>query len=252
MAKKYYAVKQGKVPGVYLSWEDCKAQVHGYSGAIYKSFPTAEAAMAFVTGEKGEQEMTLKPDCFGRGDDRKVQGDTAMNSSGSNFDPEDPMAEHLELGEETADDLHKAEQLTAYVDGSYHSSTGEFSYGVVLLENGSEHCFCKKMDDPELAVMRNVAGEIKGAEAAMRYAVDHGYSQITIYHDYEGIARWCTGDWKANKSGTKAYKAYYDSISRQIQVSFRKVKGHSGDKYNDMADRLAKQALGIADRREGQ
>lgn len=251
MAKKYYAVKQGKVPGVYLSWEECKAQVHGYSGAIYKSFPTAEAAMAFVAGQRGEQEMLLEPDCFKGGEDGMAQRDKGGNSGRSDFATEDSVAEHLELREETVEDLRKAEQLTAYVDGSYHSSTGEFSYGVVLLENGSEHCFCEKMDDPELAAMRNVAGEIKGAEAAMRYAVDHGYSQITIYHDYEGIARWCTGDWKANKSGTKAYKAYYDSISRQIQVSFRKVKGHSGDRYNDMADQLAKQALGIADRRDG-
>lgn len=212
MAKKYYAVKQGKVPGVYLSWEECKAQVHGYSGAVYKSFPTEEAARAFVTSS-----------------DRKV------------LDSEGFVAEYMEQKE----DLQKVEHITAYVDGSYHSGTGEFSYGVVILQNGSEHCFCEKMDDPELSGMRNVAGEIKGAEAAMRYAVEHGCTQITIYHDYEGIARWCTGDWKANKSGTKAYKAYYDSISGQIQVTFQKVKGHSGDKYNDMADRLAKQALGI-------
>ncbi|MDE6568879.1 MAG: reverse transcriptase-like protein [Lachnospiraceae bacterium] len=135
--------------------------------------------------------------------------------------------------------------LVAYVDGSYYSATGEFSYGVVILYNGLEYYFNEKMSDPELAAMHNVAGEIKGAEAAMRYAVEHGYSQITIYHDYEGIARWCTGDWKANKSGTQAYKAYYDSISDRLQVRFEKVKGHSGDKYNDMADRLAKQALGL-------
>ena len=37
MAKKnYYAVKQGKVPGIYRTWDACKAQVHGYPGAIYK------------------------------------------------------------------------------------------------------------------------------------------------------------------------------------------------------------------------
>ena len=25
MASKYYAVKKGKVPGIYLNWNDCKA-----------------------------------------------------------------------------------------------------------------------------------------------------------------------------------------------------------------------------------
>ena len=41
---------------------------------------------------------------------------------------------------------------------------------------------------------------------------ERGCRELTIYHDYEGIARWCQGDWKANKEGTKAYKAYFDSI----------------------------------------
>lgn len=199
MAKKFYAVKQGRAPGVYQSWEECKAQVDEYSGAIYKSFPTAAEALAFVTGM--QQEKTIQ------------QSDS--------------------------------QGLTAYVDGSYHSGTGEFSYGVVILQDGEEICFQEKLSDPDLAAMRNVAGEIKGAEAAMRYALEHGYHEISIYHDYEGIARWCTGEWRANKSGTQAYKAYYDSICGQLQVHFQKVKGHSGDKYNDMADRLAKEALGI-------
>ena len=39
MAKvKYYGVKKGLVPGVYTSWDECKAQVDGFSGAEYKSF----------------------------------------------------------------------------------------------------------------------------------------------------------------------------------------------------------------------
>lgn len=93
--------------------------------------------------------------------------------------------------------------------------------------------------------MRNVAGEIKGAEAAMQYALDKSLPAIEIYHDYEGIAKWCLGEWKTNKEGTKAYKAFYDEASRRVRISFVKVTGHSNDKYNDMADELAKEALGI-------
>lgn len=44
MASKYYAVKKGKVPGIYLNWNDCKAMVDGYQGAVYKSFKTIEEA----------------------------------------------------------------------------------------------------------------------------------------------------------------------------------------------------------------
>ena len=53
------------------------------------------------------------------------------------------------------------------------------------------------------------------------------------------------GAWKANKTGTKAYQALYRQMSQNVAISFVKVKGHSNDTYNDIADGLAKQALGI-------
>lgn len=50
MAKKekFYTVWKGKRPGVYATWEDCKAVITGYTGAQYKSFSTfAEAKKAY-------------------------------------------------------------------------------------------------------------------------------------------------------------------------------------------------------------
>lgn len=45
MAKKnFYTVWNGVTPGVYSTWDKCRAQVEGYEGAIYKSFPTLELA----------------------------------------------------------------------------------------------------------------------------------------------------------------------------------------------------------------
>lgn len=47
MAKKkknFYTVWNGVVPGVYSDWKECKHQIDGYDGAIYKSFPTQEEA----------------------------------------------------------------------------------------------------------------------------------------------------------------------------------------------------------------
>ena len=45
MAKnKFYVVWHGVTPGIYTSWAECKAQVNGCEGAIYKGFPTREEA----------------------------------------------------------------------------------------------------------------------------------------------------------------------------------------------------------------
>jgi ribonuclease HI len=48
MKKKFYVVWQGRQPGIYENWSDCKDQIHGYQGAKYKSFKTlVEAQAAF-------------------------------------------------------------------------------------------------------------------------------------------------------------------------------------------------------------
>lgn len=216
MATKYYGVQKGRSTGVFLSWAECQKQVTGFPGALFKSFTTWEEAETYVKGQAAE-----------------------VTDSATELLAKEPGA------------------LIAYVDGSFHGETGAFSYGMVLLmltevtgkgmsdTDIAEQTFYESFLDEELASMRNVAGEIKGAEAAMRYAVEHGYHKLYIFHDYEGIAKWCQGAWKTNKEGTKAYKAYYDSIQDKLQVIFVKVAAHTGDKYNEMADTLAKKALGI-------
>ena len=136
-------------------------------------------------------------------------------------------------------------EAVAYVDGSYNAGTGEFACGAVIFYQGEAFEISQKFNDPDLAAMRNVAGEIKGSEAAIAFCLEREIQSLEIHHDYEGIAKWCTGEWKANKEATKAYRQYYLASSQRLQITFVKVKGHSGDQFNDRADRLAKDALGI-------
>ena len=215
MAQKFYAVKQGRKTGIFTTWDDCKAQVQGYSGAIYKSFPTLAEAQGYLWGA-GE-----------------AGGNGADNPGGTQEDILNPDA--LSDGE-----------MVAYVDGSFHLEKRMFAYGAVIFYNGKEYRFAGSDADMELAEMRNVAGEIRGAEKAMAFALEEGAEVLHIYHDYEGIARWCTGEWQAKKTGTQQYREFYrKAVATGLSVKFHKVKGHSGDRYNDLADKLAKEALGI-------
>lgn len=64
--KKFYVVWQGKHPGIFESWKDCKAQIEGYKGAQYKSFATFEEAKKAYNGNyqdykgkpKGKSELS--------------------------------------------------------------------------------------------------------------------------------------------------------------------------------------------------
>ena len=133
----------------------------------------------------------------------------------------------------------------AYVDGSFKEETNEYSFGVVLLHEGKEYHFKKSFPSDELSSMRNVAGEIKAAGFIILYCLNRGLNKLTIYHDYEGISKWYQNEWKANLYGTKKYQEFANEVRNQIDVKFVKVKSHSNDHYNDIADRLAKEALGI-------
>ncbi|KIV99967.1 uncharacterized protein PV09_08478 [Verruconis gallopava] len=48
---KFYAVKAGHKPGIYHTWADCKEQITGYKGAIYKSFVSLTDAEAYIKGD---------------------------------------------------------------------------------------------------------------------------------------------------------------------------------------------------------
>ena len=203
MAKKYYAVRVGKTPGIYLTWDDCKSMVDGYPGAKYKSFGNLAEAEAFLEGVSYVKEG------------------------------------QMELAFETE------EKPYAFVDGSYNVVTGVYGYGGFLVSGGQKHILQGAGDEEEMASMRNVAGEILGSMAAVEKALELGIKELVMYYDYMGIEMWATGAWKRNKTGTIAYYDYMQSIKSQINITFEKVKGHSGIEGNEEADRLAKEAAGV-------
>lgn len=202
MAKaKFYAVKAGRQKGIFLSWDDCKNSISGYSGAKYKSFPTRAEAEAFLN-------------------------DTSPQSRNSSFSSEN-LPENY-----------------AFVDGSFNPETFEYGYGGFLVSHGEKYTL-QGSDFGELSSMRNVAGEIEGAMAAILKAQELGLAQLTIFFDYQGIAAWADGAWSANKEGTKRYKNFVKEARKTMEISFIKVAAHSGIEGNEEADRLAKEAVGL-------
>lgn len=141
--------------------------------------------------------------------------------------------------------LSRKKKAYAFVDGSYNKYTKVYGYGGYLIdESGVKHLLQGNGSDPEMSSMRNVSGEILGAEAAMRKAEQLGISELDIYYDYTGIEAWVTGKWHANKEGTQRYRDIMRNS--RLKINFVKVKGHSGVDGNEEADRLAKKAVGIS------
>lgn len=181
-----------------------------------------------------QQNINGFPGAEYKGFSTKEEAETFLNNEDSSQD-------------NTIKKILSSSEAVAYIDGSFNTSTNEYSCGVVIFFDGGEEHLSQKFNDPDLATMRNVAGEIEGAKMAIKFCIDNKIQSVDIFYDYEGIEKWCTGAWKANKPGTIEYKKYYNSVKNLLQITFVKVKGHSGNTYNDLADSLAKAAVGIGE-----
>ena len=146
------------------------------------------------------------------------------------------------VGEEQA---VKYDIPTCYIDGSYDATTGCYSFGGVLIIDNIDYQFNKKFEADEYSSSRNVAGEIKGASYIINHCIKNNIKEMNLYYDYAGIEQWYNGSWQAKMPIAIKYVEFVNSIKDKIKVNFIKVKSHSNDKYNDLADSLAKKALGI-------
>lgn len=134
--------------------------------------------------------------------------------------------------------------VTAYVDGSYNDSIKKYAFGCVFLtEDGRIYLALGNGDNEQSLKQRNVSGEMLGAMYAVVCAIKSGYSAIDIYYDYSGIEMWVTGGWKARNELTRKYAASMRKWGEAIKIRFHKVEGHTGVRYNELADKTAKRGL---------
>lgn len=209
-AKKFYAVRKGHSVGIFESWEECKAAVEGFSGAEYKGFTNRAEAEEYLG-------VVASACSFAQVEDA-------------------PVARH---NESIAPDT-----LITYVDGSYEHSLEKYAFGCVfLMPDGTIYVENGSGNNPESAKLRNVTGEMLGAMFAVRFAIKNGFKKVEIRYDYEGVEKWVIGAWKSKTELTQKYALSMQMWQAQIQMSFTKVTAHSNVYYNEMADRLAKQAL---------
>jgi len=215
-AKKYYAVKKGKVTGIFNNWKDCKASVDGVTGAVYKGFGSLEEAKDFL-GDYAPGDHVLSEHA-------------GTESQSEKQVPADPS------------------KILVYVDGSYEHKIKKYSFGCVfILADGRVFTESGNGDNPDSLKLRNVTGEMLGAMFAVKFAMVNGFSEIEICYDYVGIEKWVTGSWKSKTELTIKYAQAMQEWSRQIKIKFTKVAAHTNIYYNEMVDQLAKDALRSGD-----
>lgn len=200
MTSKYYAVRAGRKPGIYLSWPDCQAQTKGFKGAQFKSFESEAEARAYLKDNAIEENMVT-----------------------------------IEV-----DELFTEGLLCAYTDGSFEKGCPPKSgYGISFVRDGQEigHEFGPS---PEHTDLWNVGAELKAATRAIDMAIAMGEPELVICHDLKNIQMWGDGLWKCNNDATQTFREHVQEARENgLTVVFGWVRGHCGDTYNEKADRYA-------------
>jgi ribonuclease HI len=137
--------------------------------------------------------------------------------------------------------------VTLYTDGGCRGNPGLGGWGAVLLYG--EHRKELKGSEPDTTNNRmELLAAIEGLKALNRDV------SVNLYTDSkyvkQGITQWII-NWKKNGWKTAAKKPVknqdlWQELDDQMQkhdVSWHWVKGHAGDKYNELADQLANQAM---------
>lgn len=139
-----------------------------------------------------------------------------------------------------------------YTDGSYNHTAGVVGWAYIILIDGCPPIYTKGFidDNKDIIAMRNYSGELIAAMAAVQHIIEEeksiGIDQVTIYHDYEGVGAWPTGKYKKPKNNfSRYYRDKMNMVNKILNINYIHIKSHSGNKWNEKVDQLAKEACGL-------
>lgn len=229
---KLYAVHKGRKPGIYTTWEECKKQIDGYSGPIYKKFDNRSGAELFL--KNGFNQKSLDKFCKKQNIIKKVD----------------------QKNEKILDDLLKDQEnrVFIYTDGScirFKNSITKAGYGIYIPEKNiriSEPLLNQKQTNnrAELTSILECIKYLNNDELKKELVIitDSAYSMYIFDktgENYEKNNFMKDGQQVLNKDLViRALK-----MKRTYNVKLVKVRAHTSkndihSKNNEVVDKLAK------------
>ena len=146
--------------------------------------------------------------------------------------------------------------MIIYTDGSAHPNPGPGGFGVIVLDNDEkiQYIYNKQFEKEKVT---NNQMELKAIlYAFLNYGVNINTNEFTnnipiVYSDSNYCVQtfnswmfsWANNGWiKSDKKipeNLDLIKAYYNWYQKGYRIDLRKVKGHNGVKWNELADLLA-------------
>lgn len=210
--KKFYAVRKGHEPGIYTQWSEAERQVKGFGGAQFKSFPTRVEAEKYL------------------------------------IDGPAPVKKGVKQTKKLSSEKPADGECHIYTDGGAIGNPGPGGYGIVLLRGE-----VKKEWSKGYRLTTNNRMELLACIVALKKFEKTG-EKITLFSDssyvVNGMSKGWVKTWKKNgwrKSDKQPvlnqdlWQEIYE-LAKDFDITFRWVKGHAGNEYNERCDKLANSA----------
>ncbi|BDZ30712.1 ribonuclease H family protein [Lactiplantibacillus brownii] len=230
MAKlKFYAVRVGRKPGIYRSWEDCQAQINHYSGAQYKSFLTREAATDYLNSQAPTKSGQLRAK-------KAIPDKTQVTSSAAVVvytDGGNRNTGNVQGGQvKPTDKSAWAFQMTA-ASKTVTGTSGEW---------GATN---NRMEIMALLQALSYLIETKQTETPILIVMDSKYVLDAIQKGW--LTGWEKRGWRRAGNqpleNSELWRLMAQSLQQFSKLSFKWVKGHATTDGNNLVDHLLNETM---------
>ncbi|XP_061757117.1 ribonuclease H1 isoform X2 [Nerophis ophidion] len=242
----FYAVRKGLKPGVYNSWDECKAQVDKFPAAAFKKFASEKEAWTFVRGVEpsGDPHVNKGPEPLEY---------IPLGKKRSRVEEEEvvPCKRVKETDSSSSDGFtYMGNAVVVYTDGCC-TSNGKFGARAGIgVYWGPQHRLnvAKRLQGRQT----NQRAEIQAACEALQQAKKENIEKLLVYTDsmftINGVTKWVK-NWKLNgwrlKSGSPVVNKddfeKLDRLNQELEVVWMHIPGHAGYSGNEEADRLSRE-----------
>lgn len=219
MASKFYAVRKGKKPGIYSTWDECKNQVNGFPGAEYKSFKTKSEANAYMGLSQPAKNIAPKI---------TKSGSITLYSDGGSRNHGNKLGQHVKDDDKAA-------------------------WAYLIIKDGKKHY----ASDGEFGATNNKM-EVLGLVNALQYIIEQGWQNESINaildskYVLDSITKgwlnsWRRRGWKKSDGTIIKNKNEFMQLSALLgqfkHLNFKWTKGHADNSGNNFVDKLLNEKM---------
>ncbi|KZT40281.1 RnaseH-domain-containing protein [Sistotremastrum suecicum HHB10207 ss-3] len=248
----FYAVKAGRTPGIYNTWDDCEAEIRHFANAKFKKFDTLAAANEFL-GISNPSTTTATPVAStSSASPRKSRVDRTAKPYDipSSSSPKKKNA----YGERAPDIVDESGWEVVYTDGACQGNGGPKARGGIGVwygnndpRNISERLPGEQTNNrAELIALIRALEETPLSKRPMLLKTDSSYSISCICN---WLPNWTRNGYRTSNGGPVKNIAVILFLENLLnarclngqRVQLQYIKGHAGHAGNEGADALATQ-----------